>query len=56
MQGPGYGYRNKVLVATPVIAVAAGFTIIFCLILVRQQLLQLSKIYPVFRTDSEPAN
>ncbi|XP_045691771.1 leucine-rich repeat-containing protein 37A-like [Phyllostomus hastatus] len=31
---PGYVYRNKVLVATPVIAVATGFTIIVCLILI----------------------
>ncbi|KAF6094769.1 hypothetical protein HJG60_011866 [Phyllostomus discolor] len=30
----GYVYRNKVLVATPVIAVAAGFTLIICLILI----------------------
>ncbi|XP_053767241.1 leucine-rich repeat-containing protein 37A-like [Desmodus rotundus] len=32
--GPGYGYKNKVLVATPVIAVATGFIIIACLILI----------------------
>ncbi|KAK1331695.1 hypothetical protein QTO34_009668 [Cnephaeus nilssonii] len=51
---PGYENYNKVIIASPVIAVVAFFFVVFCLIVVRQQLIQISNVYSVFREGSEP--
>nr|KAF6457315.1 hypothetical protein HJG63_012703 [Rousettus aegyptiacus] len=53
---PGYGYNNKLILAISVTVVVMILIIIFCLIEVRQQLIQVSKIYSVFIIDSEPTN
>ncbi|KAK1331302.1 hypothetical protein QTO34_009254 [Cnephaeus nilssonii] len=46
---PGFKNYNKVIIASPVIAVVAFFFVVFCLIAVRQQLIQIANIYSVFR-------
>ncbi|KAK1331306.1 hypothetical protein QTO34_009258 [Cnephaeus nilssonii] len=48
---PGFKKYNTVIIASPVIAVVAFFFVVFCLIVVRQQLIQIANIYSVFRED-----